>query len=656
MSAGHDLLDLFRDASVLSAIDVHVAHTLGRLGRDARPEVLLGAAMACRAPRLGHVCADLRRGGADVRLEADDAARLSGLPWPDPATWLCVMRESPLVTHWGGPPGPTRPLVLDGERLYLQRYHRYECRLATSLALRALTDAAPVDDALLADGLARFFTVPPGSGDAFDLGRLGALLSVTGRLALLCGGPGTGKTTAVKRVLALLLEQAQALAPTGLVHFPPRILLLAPTGKAAARLREAIHEDLDALPVRDRALLAHLPSDASTIHRALGVRPDSATRFMHDAANPLPAEVVLVDEASMVDLALMAKLVDAVSPEARLILLGDRDQLASVEAGAVLGELARPPDGTTALSPALAARVERLLGAPVPASLSSGAATHVGGLADRVVHLHRSWRFGERSGIGALSRAINSGRPDDALAYLRGARTETDAPRYADLTLIEPPPREPLAGLEPRVLDGYAAYLEAALVGRDPRAALDALDAFRVLTPHRRGPTGVESLNRQIETWLSTRGTNALRPRETWYLGRPILVTHNDAQLRLFNGDVGVILADPADPTRRRAWFFGPSRDTVRDVQPAALPPHETVFAMTVHKSQGSQFGRVLLVLPDRPSPVLTRELLYTAVTRARTDVTIIGSEAVLRHAMAERVRRNSGLGARVWGSPRPAT
>ncbi|TNF35230.1 MAG: exodeoxyribonuclease V subunit alpha, partial [Deltaproteobacteria bacterium] len=428
---------------------------------------------------------------------------------------------------------------------------------------------------------------PPGA--APDLQREAARRAVERRLAIITGGPGTGKTSTVVRVLAALLDQAPEL----------RVQLLAPTGKAAVRMSEAIREakeDRERLDVSD-AVRALIPEDASTIHRALGYQPGSPTRFFHGEDYPLLADVVVVDEASMVDLSLMTKLVLAVRPDARLVLLGDKDQLASVEAGYVLGELCR----SVALSPS---RVE----------------------------LVESHRFDGEGGIGALARAINGGDGDAAVAILRDAR-------QAEVTLVEPAPG--IGGLEAQLRELILPPLRARVrASRDPAGALAALGRFQVLAAHRRGRFGAATLNQVIERWLAAAGEIALH--DVAYAGRPIVVTVNDRGLQLFNGDTGVILPDGEGMLRA---YLPDTRDGgIRSLTPAQLPPHETFYATTVHKGQGSGYDEVVVILPSEPSPVVTRELLYTAVTRARRAVTLVGSEEVIRHAVASRIVRASGL------------
>jgi exodeoxyribonuclease V alpha subunit len=483
-----------------------------------------------------------------------------------------------------------RPLVLDARgRLYLRRYFEYETRLAG--ALLALARSAPprVDETLLAAAIARLF---PAAGDD-DLQRRAALLAVRSRFTVVSGGPGTGKTYTVSKILALLVEQALAEGRE------PKVALLAPTGKAAQRLGDAIRDNVRALDAPER-VKALMPAETMTIHRKLGFRAETPTRFTHGRTQPLPDDIVIVDEASMVDLALMTKLTEALGPAARLVLLGDKDQLASVEAGAILAELYAT--GEAAGSP----------------------------LASNLVELVRAHRFEDGGGIAELARAVNAGDASAALACFE---------RYPHVRL-EPlsEPSEVRAALAPRVVERFLPLLEGSPLDR-----LGALDSFRVLACHVRGPLGVRALNDWVAAELAAAGK--LDRRAAFYPGRPIIVTANDYASELFNGDTGVVAPRPGDAADRLAVHFR-TRDPkeVRAVATSRLPEHDTAYALSVHKSQGSEFAEVALILPSRPSPLLTRELIYTAVTRARRRVTIYGSEAVLRTAIGRKIERASGL------------
>jgi exodeoxyribonuclease V alpha subunit len=532
-----------------------LAETLGRLGGEARPAVLARVAEAAAAVRSGSVC---------VELDAADADLLA---------------TSPLVATPDARPteAGTTPLVLDGARLYLRRWFDHE----RTLAQRLVTRAAP---ALLGTAEARaaaldtlFADAPPEAA----LQRAAAATALERRLTIVVGGPGTGKTTTVVKLLGALVA----------VGGPQHVRLLAPTGKAAARLEQAVAEHRASLP---ESVQPSIPTTASTIHRALGAVGGSRVRFRHDAEAPLPDDVVVVDEASMVDLALMRRLVEAVPARARLVLLGDRDQLASVEAGAVLAELCTASD--TALDGC-------------------------------VVALEHSWRFAAGGGIGALADAIRTGDVDAAFRALRGGGEVSWVP---DLVQGPLPPSVVRA-----VRTGYTPLARA----RSDAAALAALSRFKLLCAHRRGRFGVDQLNPRVEHALADAGL--LRPTAAWYPGRPLLVAENDYRLGLFNGDQGVIRSGDDG---LRACFAMPDGE-IRRLAPARLPSHETVFAMSVHKSQGSEYDRVALVLPKADSPLLTRELLYTAVTRARKGVLVVGPAESVAAAVRTPVQRAGGLG-----------
>ncbi len=587
-------LDLLRADGTLGALDVQFARAMGRLAREPRPEVLLAAALVSRHVTGGHVCLDL-----DVVRRTP----IAGHPWPPLADWIDALRTSPLVSDGSA----TTPLVLDHKnRLYLRRYWQHEQRVADAIGTRARTAAKHVDAAVLEEGLARLFGTP--DDDAPDLQRDAAKMAVTRRISVISGGPGTGKTYTVVKILALLVEQRLAAG-----HPPPRMTLVAPTGKAAARLGESIKQAKADLPC-DGAVKVSIVDEATTIHRALGSIRGTSTRFRHDERSPLVTDIVLVDEASMVNVGLMARLVAAVPPHARLILLGDKDQLASVEAGAVLGDICNTSGG----------------GVRPP---SAGPDTT--GIWDCVTHLTRSHRYQPGSGIEALALAINAGDGPRALEVLA-------SPRFPDVSLEAPaPPRQLGAALERAVVEGYAAYLEDG----PAFARIVAFGKLRVLCGHRVGPRGVETLNQQIRDLLRRRGM--IHGHGDLYAGRPVMVTVNSYELRLFNGDIGLVLPNP-DGDGLRA-FFGATETTQRLLAPSRLPTHETVFAMSVHKSQGSEFDEVAVVLPDQASPVVTRELLYTAVTRAKKRVVIHAAPQVVRQAIAQRVVRASGLRSALW-------
>ncbi|MBL9173723.1 MAG: exodeoxyribonuclease V subunit alpha [Verrucomicrobiales bacterium] len=600
-------------APPFAGLDAEFAGLMERLSGAPNPALRLAAALVSRRRSEGEVCLDLVRvAGEVVENDAGHRGRTPSL-----AEWIPALQACPAVV---GNPGSRRPLILDGTRLYWQRYWDYEHRLATMLSVRAAEPAISVEvPQRVTTLLAKLF--PGTSPQTPDWQTVAAFLAFRNRLTVLLGGPGTGKTRTVSRALALLL----ALEGPAL-----RVSVTAPTGKAAARLRSAIRHAKQELAETVPAM-AGLDDEVRTIHRLLRIHPETGVpRF--DARNPLAADVLVVDEASMVDLALMTKLVAALPGTSRLILIGDRNQLAAVEAGSVLGDLA-PAGGGNRFSPAVCDGIFAATGIRV-----QEAEPGVPALADRCVELQASHRFGEGSAIQRASRCVNAGDASGALAVLQEATTSKPAGDDACWQTL--PARDRLReALRSVVLAGFGPLFQTT----DPRSALAAMDGFRILTAIRAGPYGVEGMNQVITELLRESGW--IRG-ETWYAGRQVLVTANDPESGLFNGDLGVVLPDPEG--RLAVWFSDPD-GTPRRVSPARLPPHETAFALTVHKSQGSEFDEVLLVLPERPSRVVTRELVYTGLTRARRRAVLWSRESVFRDAVYRRIERASGLWDRLW-------
>lgn len=593
-----------------SAMCHHFARFMMQLADTRAPELEWAAALLCRAAEQGHVCLDLQ--------EALETLSLCPPPGISPPHSIEAWSDHLYATSVVGRPGEHRPLVLDQQgRLYLYRFWRQEHDLAQELRRRASLRRAPADEIRLRAGIERLFG--RGDGRSTDWQRVAAVTALLSPLCVISGGPGTGKTTTVIKILALLLEQA---AP-----HPLSIALAAPTGKAAARLAEAIRQARSSLEV-DAAIRERIPDETQTLHRLLGRARHGGYRHHRD--HPLAWDVVIVDEASMVDLPLMAALLEALAPHSHLILLGDRDQLASVEAGAVLGDLCTAGN-EEGVSVALASRVSAVSGDLL--SVADGGSSD---LRDCVTVLRRSYRFDESSGIGQLARTINQGRADEALAILQNEE-------YTDVCWQSLPSAATLeTALEPVLVETFAPYLQENSVAH----ALQAFERIRLLAALRRGPFGVEQLNHLIEKVLARHGW--LQPSTNYYRGRPVLITGNDYRLGLFNGDVGLIWPDEENAGALRA-YFPQSGGTLRKILPSRLPPHETVFTMTVHKSQGSEFDRIVLLLPDRDTALLTRELLYTAVTRARKNVVIWGDEALFTGAVHRRIQRRSGLRDALW-------
>jgi exodeoxyribonuclease V alpha subunit len=621
---------------VISSLDSHLAMSLGRIGGEDDPSVLLGAALASRAPRHGHICVVLNEVSNQIDLED----LRDGLQWPVPEEWLAALKASPLVrdrhsTH-------TTPLVLDRGRLYLDRYWRYQQRLAGQLLERARHTTEDLDPALLRQGLDTIFPARPGT--PLSRQRLACLVSVLRRLSLVTGGPGTGKTYTVASILALLVEQHAAQSPDS----PLRIALAAPTGKAADRMSESIEKALDPRRMSAATIAALQGLQPLTLHKLLGWQPRSPTRFRHSAERPLPHDVVVIDEASMVDLAMMSKLVDAVRPEARLILLGDADQLASVEAGAVLGDLCIGLDAERPLlSSEFAATLDEIGGMDLQAHCTL---CEEPGIWDAMVRLTQTHRYDESKGIGRLAAAVREGHASQALA-------EIASESHPNLALHAPAPDsvlfdEPLPeALLQSIVAAYIPAIQAAREGQ-ARLALDALNKLRVMTALRDGPLGLKALNQYLARALAE-AIPGLHPGSAPWLGQPILIRENDAHLELRNGQAGILVAGEIGTTGLAA-AFPQGTDGVRKIGISRLPRYDSMLCMTIHQSQGSQFEHAVLILPSQSSRVLTRELVYTGITRAEERVSILSTAEILAEAIERPVQRASGLPAELWHTLAP--
>ncbi|MFL6671958.1 MAG: exodeoxyribonuclease V subunit alpha [Massilia sp.] len=603
----------------------------------ATPPLLLAASVLSELEGRGHSCLlldDLARDPAALLgWSAEQWQALAGACAPLPKNakgWIAQLAACEQVWQVGEL-DYDQPLVLDGERLYLRRYWRDETLVARSVRERALA-ARPVDAAAVRRWLDILFAAQR-EGEAPDWQKLACAVALRGSVAIITGGPGTGKTYTVARLLALLFAVAGDEAGR------QRIALAAPTGKAAARLKQSIEKALgelaakvgEALPLRE--LTARMGA-ARTLHSLLGARPDTRA-FAHNRGNPLDVDVLIVDEASMVHLEMMASLLDALPPAATLVLLGDKDQLASVEAGAVLGDLCHNAQAG-GYSEATRAYVRAASGEDIPGQFAGAG----GALAQQTVMLRHSRRFG--GPIGQLALAVNLGDVAGAEAVLRSGGGEVRWIEHAHQHHVLQ-----LAG------DGYRPYLELLAQGADGehdawvRGVLQRFEAFRILCAVRNGEWGVEGLNGAIEQRLEAAGL--VRRGGEWYVGRPVMVTRNDYGTGVFNGDIGLTLADPARPGSLRVYFL--EGDEVRSVLATRLRHVETAFAMTVHKSQGSEFRHTVLVLPQDRGGILARELVYTGITRASAEFTLVSpAGAVLGEAILRRTHRASGLRGMIEG------
>lgn len=689
-----DLLTRLADwvtAGALRPLDLALARFIQEQGPETDDAVLLAVALVSERNSHGHVCLDLAAAlddpaalltslnddddspapdaelpAAEVRAELK--ALLDRLDLPD---WLARLRRSPAISDrlQGDADDGASPLVLGGSTsqplLYLRRYWHYERRIIAGIDARLRQSfALPEDD--LRQQFAALFGAP-GKEDG-DWPQIACALAARSAFAIVTGGPGTGKTTTVVRLLALL----QGIA-IGSGQPPLRIRLAAPTGKAAARLNESIAGHIASLPLdgpQGELIRRHIPTATATLHRLLGAIPDSR-HFRHHAGQPLPADVVVVDEASMIDVEMMARLLDALRPDARLILLGDKDQLASVEAGAILGDLCQRA-GAAHYLPATRDWLQRATGATIADTVVDPSGTP---LDQSIAMLRKSYRFKPEGGIGALAALVNteSSAPVNRLAAVLELFKRSRNAASADLGRIAAIPLRDIhhPAFATLVKDGYGGYLRF-MKKHDPgdgadqtalddwaRAILKAQSEFQLLAALRRGPWGVAGLNRQIIAILSRANLLDLRPspeqsgfERHWFAGRPVLVTRNDYSLGLMNGDIGITLSVPArhsDGQMRRvlrvAFPAGDGSGGIRWILPSRLQAVETVFAMTVHKSQGSEFTHTALILPDASNPVLTRELVYTGITRAREVFTLLYHDPnVLGEALERRVQRTSGI------------
>ena len=593
VSLGPGMLRDVHEWGLLSWGDVHVAQKVSHLYGESDQSVQLALALATRSLREGSTCVELDR-MAEARFEPIDG-RESEIPeqwWPPLQAWREAIAASPLVNVGTEPPGD-RPLRLAGQRLYLERYWQQESTVAAELTARRTVSGPVPDLSALASVAGEILTADDSDQAA------AAVVPLYAGVSVIAGGPGTGKTYTLARMLGMLSRLSAT---------PALIALAAPTGKAAARMDESMARALAGMPADLAQQLGGLR--ATTIHRLLGWVPDSRNRFRHHRFNPLPYDVVVIDEASMVSVTLMARLLEAMRPQARLVLVGDPNQLAPVEAGAVLADIAEAP---THELPELRAALDRLsLDAP----------------ARPVALLRRNHRSG--AVLGSLAAAILAGDADTAIALAQAGHPEIGlSASAAD------------SGLRERAVTNGVAMIEAAVAG-DIATALAELDRHRLLCAHRSGLFGVSHWSRQVEDWIGAvlPGFDAAG---SWYAGRPVLISQNTPELGLFNGDAGVVVNDAG---QLRVFFARGSQ--VQAVSPFVLDATQTIHAMTVHKAQGSQFDEVSLILPPPESPLLTRELLYTAVTRAARRVDLIGPTDSLRQAISQRARRASGLLARL--------
>ncbi|KJV26969.1 exodeoxyribonuclease V subunit alpha [Pantoea sp. SM3] len=607
------LLQQAVELRLLRSLDVQFALLLAD---DTQPARLLAAACLSAEAGEGHVCLPLSQLSREGLFKGrhPELAQAIWLAAGEPQDWTQILAGWPALSDSNNE--QAAPIVLTEGRLYLHRLWHHEGQVARFFQAQSAPQAFP--DGEVRAVLDNLFGTEPD-----DWQKIAAAVALTQKMAVISGGPGTGKTTTVAKLLASLIR---------LSHGALRIQLAAPTGKAAARLTESLGKALQKLPVSDIER-QRFPAEATTLHRLLGAQPETQ-RLRYHAGNLLHLDVLVVDEASMVDLGMMANLIAALPPQARVIFLGDRDQLASVEAGAVLGDICRCAEA--GYSVARAAQLSALTGCQVEGHDDDSAPA----VRDAICLLRKSYRFDANSGIGKLAAAVNAGEPKAVEAAFNAG--------FSDISRQPLNDGEAYQAMLNDIAEGYRPFLRLVSQRAQPAEILHAFGRYQLLCALREGPFGVQGLNQRIEQKLMQLQL-IRRPQggSRWYQGRPVMVTRNDSALGLFNGDIGMTLLD--DEGLLKVFFPLPD-GSIKAVQPSRLPAHDTAWSMTVHKSQGSEFDHTALVMPAQFLPVLTRELIYTAITRARKQLTLYSDESVFRRAVQLRTQRRSGLLDRLSG------
>ena len=594
----------------ISHIDLHFANMMMRLAKSQDKELFLASALVSSQTREGHICFDLNEFDNPDFIKNKYGENIES-KIPSTSEFIAKLSNTTVV----GQPGEFKPLILENKnRLYLNRYWTYQESLTKFIKDR-VHKIQEINNPLVVNNLLdRLFS--GNSNGKIDWQKFSAITALLKDFCVITGGPGTGKTHTVAKILALLLAQNNC----GNL----RIQLAAPTGKAAVRLQDSIKQVKKELNCPDE-IRAMIPEEAATIHRILGTIPYSPY-FRHNTDNPLEVDVIVVDEASMVDLALMTKLTSALPSKAKLILLGDNNQLASVEAGAVLADIC----GSTLEQYYTQEFVEKIEGLYRQKLEIRTIETNKSGIKDCIVRLQKSYRFESQKGIGALSQFVNSGEADHAIDVLQ-------SDQYPDVTW-----HDLTDHILPDILHEFGKISDSKNIAE----LFNQFERFRILCALREGPFGVKAINAQVEQFIKRK--NNIKQNELWYAGQPILITENDYSLNLFNGDLGIVFPNDDNDNELRVFFPGPD-GALRKLRPFRLPVYEIAYAITVHKSQGSEFDKVIMILPDKDSPILSRELLYTGITRAAKQVEVWSNEQVFCAAVSRKTKRTSGLRDAVW-------
>lgn len=610
------------DSDFFAPIDVHFADFIQEISGCSDFEIRLASALVSWSTRMGNVCLDLNK-------IADNPAVKKALPdkfilFQNINEWIDHLTKCSAI----GKAEDYKPLVLDSRnRLYFYRYWEYEKTITDAINDRIQSHIKNIDYQKLKEGVNRVFD--SGETNEIDLQKVASICALLNRFSVISGGPGTGKTTTVAKILALLIEQAG--------KNDINIILCAPTGKAAASLSETIRSVKSRINCDD-FVKDSMPDEAFTIHRLLKTIPGSPY-FRHNTDNSIQADVLIIDEASMVDIALMAKLFNAIPNKAQIILIGDKDQLSSVEAGSVLGDICNrelnhniSKETVNWIQTFIKSGNNQLPDLSFPQQ----------SIQDHIIVLDKNYRFDENNGIGGLSNAVNQGDSETCFQLLMNSSDKNV--RFQEIA----EPKTLYKALGEIVVERYFQYLSA----NEPNQALDLFHQFKILCALRFGPFGVDTINRLVQKILLENGLIQIDKNDSdrVYKGRPILITRNDYSLGLFNGDTGIIMPIQKGDNNDFHAVFPIIKDEIKYVPIHRLPEHETAFAMTMHKSQGSEFNDVLIVLPDQYYPILTRELIYTGITRAINSVAIWGKKDVLEEAIANKIERTSGLRDALWG------